>query len=84
MNDILKRFKELTGIKGSDVARKFNVSRQYIHQLERNYSLTYKSALYAMLSIMADDEIARMEAQIKQIKQLITEISAELLAEEGD
>jgi hypothetical protein len=66
--DLFDMFKKLSGNSGGDVAGRFSVSRQYVHQLKNNYSQTHRLAFYGMLSIMADEKIAELKAQISELE----------------
>ncbi len=68
MNVVFERFKELTGIKEADIARRFRCSRQHISQLKRRTSLTHRLAFSNILSIMVREEIVRCENQIEKLK----------------
>lgn len=81
MKEFYKNFKVLTGYRQADIAEKFKVSRQYINQLLKNYSLQTNMALYGMTSIMIDQKISDLQKQIFCLEDLKSQVEFELTKE---
>lgn len=74
MKELVKRFKETTGYKSTDIARKFNVSKQFIDQTLNNHSLTYSNSNKYMLTTMIDTKIKEVKNKIAELEQLKEDI----------
>jgi len=75
-------FKKLTGKSGGYIAAKWDISRQYVHQLMNNKSLTYKLAKHAILTIIIDEKIEELRKEIIDLEILKSKITDEAYGED--
>jgi len=68
--ELVKEFKRLTGYNGGDVAEKYGVSRQFVHQALTNHSLTYKASSAFYLNSMINEKISVLRKQIQELEGL--------------
>lgn len=73
-NAIWKMFKDLTGYNNQDMADKFGISRQRVHEMKRNYSLLYMTSSAYMMNCMIDDKIQELEHNIEILKSFKSNI----------
>lgn len=73
-----KKFKELTGLNGGAISERFGFTRQYVHQLLHNHSVTYKAAAAYMINIIIDDIILKKKSEIQRLEEFKQEIKAEV------
>lgn len=67
--EIVKQFKELTGFSTADIARNFNFSPQFIHQVKNNRTITYKASMAFYMTVMVDDKIKQLEENIEKLQR---------------
>lgn len=63
-------FKRLTEYNSQDVANKFKISRQRVHEMKQNYSLLYRTSFAYMLDSMIDDRIKQINYQLEDLNSL--------------
>jgi len=68
--ELIKEFKRLTGYNGGDVAEKYGVSRQFIHQAFNNHTLTHRASSAFYLSLMIGEKISLLKKQIRDLEGL--------------
>ena len=68
--ELVSEFKRLTGFNGGDVAEKFGVSRQFVHQAFNNNSLTYKASSAFYLNSMIGEKISTLKKQVQDLEFL--------------
>jgi len=68
--ELVKEFKRLTGFNGSDIAEKYGVSRQFIHQAFNNHSLTHKASSAFFLNSMIGEKISALKKQVQDLEFL--------------
>lgn len=75
MRNLFRKLKELTGFKYTDIARKFNISRQAVDQYIDNHSVSYTNNNKFILISMADLKIKEYESKIQVLEQFKKEVS---------
>ena len=68
--ELVKEFKRLTGYNGGDVAEKYGVSRQFVHQVLNNHSLTHKASSAFFLNSMIGEKISALKKQVSELEFL--------------
>jgi len=67
---LVDEFRRLTGFNGGDIAAKYNVSRQFVHQVLNNYSLTHRASSAFFLNSMIGEQISSLRRQIQDLELL--------------
>ena len=68
--ELIKEFKRLTGYNNEDVAEKFGVSRQFIHQALNNHTLTHRASSAFYLILMIGEKISSLKKEIGDLESL--------------
>lgn len=84
MGELTGRFKALTGYKITDMAAKANVSKQHVSASLKNRSLTYKTSVAYLLTIMIDEKIQELEELIDKLIELKKDIKGKALEKGGE
>lgn len=66
----MDEFKRLTGFNGGDVAERYGVSRQYVHQTFNNNSLTHKASSAFLINSMIGEKISSLKKQVRDLEFL--------------
>ena len=66
----MDEFRRLTGYNGGDIATKFGVSRQFVHQTFNNHSLTHKASSAFFLGSMINEKVLSLKKQIRDLEFL--------------
>lgn len=74
MKELVKKLKQLTGYKMTDIAIQVGVTRQFIDSSFNNYSKTYINSNKFMLLTMVDKYIDELELKINELKEFKKEI----------
>lgn len=77
MNQLYKKFKNLTGFNYRNMADKVGVTRQYIQNSILHCSMVYKTSMAAIMNSCIDDKIGELEKHILNLNQLKKEIITE-------
>jgi len=77
--ELIRKFKELTGYKFSDIAERFGVSRQHISAELRNHSLTHMAAVAFYLNKMIDEKIVELKMRVSNLEQLKNNIAKDVM-----
>lgn len=67
---LVDEFKRLTGYNGGDIATKFGVSRQFVHQALNNHTLTYRASSAFYLGSMINEKVLSLKNQIRDLEYL--------------
>lgn len=70
MKDLVKEFKELTGLKLTEVAEMFGMTKQFLDQTLKNYSFTYTNSAKYILASAVDSKIEELENKVSELKEL--------------
>lgn len=70
MKDLVKEFKELTGLKLTEVAEMFGMTKQFLDQTLNNYSFTYTNSAKYILASAVDSKIEELENKVSELKEL--------------
>jgi len=68
--ELVSEFKRLTGFNGGSIAEKYGVSRQFVHQVLNNHSLTYKASSAFFLNSMIGEKISSLKKQVRDLEFL--------------
>ena len=68
--ELVSEFKRLTSYNNEDVAEKFGVSRQFIHQTLNNHTLTHKASSAFFLNAMIGEKISSLKKQVQDLEFL--------------
>ena len=67
---LVGEFKRLTGYNGGDIAERYGVSRQFVHQVLNNHSLTHKASSAFFLNSMIGEKISSLKKQVRDLEFL--------------
>ena len=67
---LVEEFKRLTGYNGGDIAERYGVSRQFVHQVLNNHSLTHKASSAFFLNSMIGEKISTLKKQVQDLEFL--------------
>ena len=67
---LVEEFKRLTGYNGGSIAEKYGVSRQFVHQVLNNHSLTHKASSAFFLNAMIGEKISSLKKQVQDLEFL--------------
>ena len=76
---LVEEFRRLTGFNGGDVAEKFGVSRQFIHQALNNHTLTHKASSAFFLNLMIGEKISTLKKQVRDLEYLQLSIEGSVI-----
>ena len=79
---LVDEFKRLTGFNGGSIAEKFGVSRQFVHQVLNNHSLTYKASSAFLINAMIGEKISTLKKQIQDLEFLRVNIESSVINRE--
>jgi len=68
--ELVQEFKRLTGYNGGDIAEKYGVSRQFVHQVLNNHTLTHKASSAFFLNSMISEKISTLKRQVRDLEFL--------------
>lgn len=74
VKELYRKLKKLTGYKQSDVADKFNISRQAVDQYSNNYSTVYQNCNKYMILTMVNMKIDEYKEKIKELEEFKQEV----------
>ncbi|ADZ82535.1 hypothetical protein [Cellulosilyticum lentocellum] len=74
MKELFKRFKQLTGIKYTELAEVLGVTKQAVDKSMNNYSITHVNANKWLLTQKIDEAIEDHSKQILELEKLKQEI----------
>jgi len=80
--ELVKEFKRLTGYNGGDISEKYGVSRQFVHQVLNNHSLTHKASSAFFLNSMIGEKISTLKKQVRDLE--ILQLSIEGSVKDGE
>ena len=75
MKKLFGKLKQLTGYGYADIAREFNISKQFMHQSSKNYSMTYTNSNKFMINRMVDKKIKELEHEIETLNDFKDEVN---------
>ena len=68
--ELVSEFKRLTGFNGGSIAERYGVSRQFVHQVLNNHSLTHKASSAFFLNAMIGEKISSLKKQVRDLEFL--------------
>ena len=68
--ELVSEFKRLTGFNGGSIAERYGVSRQFVHQVLNNHSLTHKASSAFFLNAMIGEKISTLKKQVQDLEFL--------------
>lgn len=74
MKELFKRFKELTGVKYTELAESLGVTKQAVDKSMNNYSITHVNANKWLLTQYIDKSIEEHRQQINELERLKKEV----------
>jgi len=67
---LVSEFKRLTGFNGGDIAKKYGVSRQFVHQELSSNTLTHKASSAFFLNAMINEKVLELKKQVRDLEFL--------------
>ena len=68
--ELISEFKRLTNYNNEDIAERYGVSRQFVHQALNNDTLTHRASSAFYLNSMIGEKISDLKKQIQDLEFL--------------